>query len=801
MRRNLGCTVTAVVVLAVGIGPNTAIFSIVDKVLLRPLPYPHADRLLQLIVASPMGNATRASVAKYITWRQDRGAFELVAAFTAPEPLQLSAAAGPELASAVQVSADYFPLFGLQPALGRTFTRSEDVVRGPRVAVIGDGLWQRRFGRDRSIIGRLVQLDGESYEVIGVLAPDSTDAGRADVWLPLQADPDSMDHSSRLQVVARIRPGVTAEAARWQIYEAAGDFHRRFPRTMGPYEHFGVMPLREVVVGDARPALMFLLGAVTLVLLTACANVANLLLAQGTAREREFAVRASIGARPSTIIRQLLAECVLLASMGGALGVAMAFAGLQWLSWINPGYLSMLGPSMRTVSLDGRVLGFTSALLLLTTVLFGIHPAIRATRPNLAAMFGSGSTQATAGARHRRFGSALVVAQFACALVLVLGAGLLIQAFVSIRTTDPGFVSSQVLTLEMPIAGRRFAETAAVARVIETVENRLGALPDVVRAAASSSLPLEPAVTLPFAIDRRPLLRSPFHGTTNWRRVSWGYFDVFRIGLVAGRMLTRHDSEGGRPVALINESMARKFWPGDTPLEERITVAPSVRRDVTEPSRVIVGIVADVRESGLQHDVEPIVYVPIGQVSDGMNAFQNQTKPLQWMVRTSADPRRLSAAIQRELATSSGVPVGRVRTMDEVMRLSTARADFATTLLTVFAAIAVLLASVGLYGVMVQSIHQRRREIGVRMALGATPWSVRGLLLRQGLKLTAAGVAIGIVGSAALMQTMVATLFGLTPWSPPVFLGVAVLLSTVAAVAMLLAARRATGIHPATALT
>jgi putative ABC transport system permease protein len=800
MRRNPLATATAMVVLAVGIGPNAAMFSVVNRVLLEPLPYPSPDRLLQIIVASPMGNATLTSAPKYITWRVDRGAFEHIAAFGSAEPILLSTDGPAEVALAMRVSAGYFPVFGIAPGLGRTFSDEDDVPRGPQLAVISEAFWQRRFGRDRAVVGRLIRVDGRPHEVIGVIAAGAPADPRADVWLPLQADPLSRDHSSWLQVVARLRPGVTADMARRQIYAAAGEFHKRFPTVMGPREHFGVMWLRDVVVGDARPALLFLLGAVMLVLLVACGNVANLLLAQGTAREREFSVRAALGASPGRIVRQLLTESVLLTLSGAAIGVMSGLAGVRWLLAVKPGYAWMSGPSKQPLTLDWNVMGFMAVLLVVTTGLFGLYPAIRAARLDLTSTIGSGAGQIT-GARQGRLRPALVVAQLACALVLLVGAGLFIQAFVKTRTVDPGFASANILTLEMPLSGPRFARTAAVAQLIDVAEHRIAALPDVAFVAATSSLPLEPSATLPFAIDRRPLLSAPFHGTANWRRVSRAYFEVFRIRLLRGRTFTQHDTLAALPVAVINESMARKFWPGSNPLDERLTAAGGIRPDIHEPSRVIVGIVADVRDTGLGRNPEPVVYVPIAQVSDGMNEFQNQALPLQWAVRTNAEPRRLAAAIERELqASSKSLPLGRVRTMDEIVALSTTRADFNTTVLAIFAFIALALASVGLYGLMVYSIQQRTREFGVRLALGAEPWTVRWMVLREGARLVVAGLALGTASAWLLARTMAGTIHGVDRGEPLIVAGVAVVLSGVAFVAITLSARRVSSVEPTEAL-
>ncbi len=805
LRGGGGSSATAVAVLAIGIGANAAMFSVVNRVLLEPLPYPEPDRLVQLLVGSPMGNATLTSVPKYVAWRETRGAFRVIAAFGSIESVALGGGDRPELAAAMRVSADYRSVFGMRLVRGRTFTRAEDVPGGPRVALISVGSWRRRFGGDPTIVGRTLIVEQEAYELIGVVdpvpGPGAGASAEADVWLPLRADPNSLDHASRYQVVARLDEGVTLEMARRQMYEAAGEFHRKFPGAMGPLEHFTLAPLRDVLVGDARFAVLLLSGAVTFVLLIACANVANLLLAQGRRRAREIAVRASLGASPRRIIGQLLTESLLLSLVGGVAGLALGAAGIRALLAMNPGNIPFVGADGAGIALDWRVLLFTGLATLATGLLFGILPALHASRIDLIGTLRGADPQASGGPRDSRIRASLVIAQMSFAVVLLVGAGLLIRTFVASRIEALGFEAHDVLAMEMPLSGPRFARTADVARLVRAGEQRLETLPAVAAAAVTCALPLEPTASLPFTIDRRPLASASYHGLASWRSVSLRYFDVFRIALLRGRTFTIHDHASGEPVAIINDAMARKYWPDGNALQERLTIGRGIRPEIAEPTRTIVGIVRNARDGGLHHDPEPMVYVPVPQVSDGMNAFNNQVLPLQWVIRTTGAADRSGASIERELrAISGGLPIGRVRSMDEVIAQSTARADFNTTVLTLFAAIALSLAAIGLYGVIAYSVQQRTREIGVRVALGAAPGEVRGMVLLQGLRLTLAGLLVGAVVALILTRSMTSLIFGVKTWDPIVFTAVAVLLVAVALAATLLPAHRATRIHPNEAL-
>jgi putative ABC transport system permease protein len=783
MRRAAVSSATAIVVLALGVGANAAVFSVINKVLLEPLPYPAPDRLVQVFCASPMGPALAASVPKFVAWREQRALFQHVAATSPVEPLSIAIGGAPEPMAAVRVSADYFPVFGIRTIVGRVLTEAEDVPGGPRRALISHRVWRQYF-HGSALADRTLVVENDAYEVIGVVAPDAPVDDRIEIWLPLQANASSTDHTSRLHVVARLRPGVSAGTAAQELREATDPFHKTFRDALGPLEFFTAAPLRDVLVADARPTLMLLFGAVLFVLLIACANVANLLLTRGSQRRAEIATRVALGASRGRIVRQLLTESGLLAAAGGLSGLALGYASVHWLLTTSHEVLPLVasGP----LPLDWRLMTFTLGVIVLTTLIFGLYPALHGARVDLASAFRPGSGGADAGLAHSRVRSALVVVQMVCAVVLLVGAGLMIRTLLAARWLDRGFDPHHVLTVETLASGADLERTTALEQFVRAAEMRLETSPAVAAAAVSSSLPLEPAVLVPFVIDRRPLMGSAYHGMTQLQRVSPRYFDVFRIRLLVGRTFTEHDNVLGTNVAIVNATFARKYWPGNDPLHERVTISRFVRRELADPSRIIVGVVADVRDTGLNHRPEPMLYVPVAQVGDAMNAFLNQTSPLQWAVRTTVEPGRASGSVQRELrASRSGLLIGRIRTMEEILAKATARSRFITTLLTAFAAIALSLAAIGLYGLLAYSVQQRTREFGVRMALGADASAIRDMVLWQGIGLALLGVAVGCVAALALNWFVVSLIYGVAAWDPIVFIGVILLLNVVATIATL----------------
>jgi putative ABC transport system permease protein len=804
LRRSAGFTVTAIAALALGIGANTAIFTVVNTVLLQPLSYPQPDRLVQLELSSPQGNGNVTSIPKYMVWREQTQVLQDVAAYDEGGPgVNLTGGDRPEQLKAVHISASFFPLFGASMAAGRAFSADEDRPGGARLVVLGNGLWRRRFAADPNIVGRNIELGGEPYLVTGVLAATFTSDPPADIYLPLQANPNSTDQAHYLRSAARMKPGVTLAQAQAAMKLAAQEYKRKFPGNigMGPQEGFTAEPLRDAVIGDVRKSLLILLGAVGMVLLIACANVANLLLVRATMRKREIAIRAAMGAGRGRIIRQLLTESVLLSLGGGVLGLILGYFGVRALLTINPGNIPRVGEQGAAITLDWRVLAFTLLVSLGTGILFGLIPAFNASHADLGLTLKESGSRSGSGLSQNKARATLIVTEVALALVLLVGAALLIRTFAALRGVNPGFSTDKILTMEMSLTGTRFDTSAAVNQLVRDSQRRVENLPGVVAFASTCCLPLEGGFGLPFIIEGRPLTDGPWHGGAGYRPLSPGYFDVFKIPLLRGRMFTDHDDGGAEPVVLINEGMAKKYWQDANPVGQRITIGKGVGPEFEEPPREIVGIVGDVRNGGLDSDPDPIMYIPVAQMTNGQTALSNRIIPITWIVRTKVEPFSLSTEIQEQLRTASGgLPVSHIRSMDQVRSESTQRTDFNMTLLVIFAGVALLLAAIGIYGLMAYTVQLRTQEIGIRMALGAGPQQVRRMVVKQGMRLALIGVFLGVAASLALTRLMASLLYGVKPWDPSAIVSVAVLLSAAALVATYFPAQRASRVDPMIAL-
>jgi putative ABC transport system permease protein len=795
-------TVAALAALTLGIGANTAIFSVVNTVLLKPLPFPDPDRLVLFLNVGPNGSGSGASVPKFNVWRQQTPAFQDAAAYGFGV-MNLTGGESPEQLPSARVTADFFRLFGAQTAVGRTFTADEDRPNGGRVVVLSYGLWQRRFGGDPHVVGRPLPLSGDSYVVIGVLAPSFNSAQFdpfADVWTPFQMDPASTDQAHYFTAAARLKPGVSMAMANTQMQAAAEQFRAKFPKAIGPKASFGVQLLQERMVHDVRTSLLVLVGAVSFVLLIACANVANLLLVRATSRRREIAIRAALGAARGRIVRQLLTENVLLSLAGGALGLGLGVAGIRALLAVNPGNIPRVGADGSGVTADWRVVAFTVAVSLGTGLVFGLFPALEASRADLNLTLKESSSRSGSGFRQNKARSILVVVEVALALVLLVGASLLIRSFMALRAVNPGFVSRNVLTMRMSMTEPQYTKAAGVDQLIRAGLERVRALPGVDAVSATCCVPLEGGYGLPFEIVGRPSEAAANYGAS-WYTISSGYFDVFRIPMLRGRDFTDRDSGGAGGVVIINQAMAKQFWPKGDPLTDRIVIGKGVGPAFAEGPRQIVGIVGDVRDGGLNQDPQPAMYVPFAQVPDGVTALNAKLTALGWVVRTRGEPHGLSVAIQRALREASGgLPVARIRPMDEIVVKSTARSDFNMLLLTVFGCAALLLAAIGVYGLMAYSVEQRTQEIGIRLALGASVGQVRHMVIVQGMTLALAGVVIGMIAAFALSKLIESLLFGVTARDPMVFVAVPAVLAAVALIAVWLPALRATRIDPIDAL-
>lgn len=801
LRQSAGFTITAISALALGIGANTAIFSVVNAVLLKPLPFPEPDRIVLLMNSSPQGTGTAASVPKYNVWRAQTQVLDDVAAYDTGGPgMNVAGGDRPEQVKGIHVSHEFFRLFGARVVLGRTFLPEEDRPGGGHVAVLGNGLWQRRFGSDASVVGKSLTLGSEPYTIVGVLAPGFDFDTSPDLYIPFQADPNSTQHAHYFRVAGRLKPGVSLKAAKAGLALAAEEFRRKYPAAIGAQGSFTVEPMQEIIVRNVRPALLILLGAVSCVLLIACANVANLLLARASVRTREISIRAAMGAGRWRIVRQLLTESVLLSLAGGVLGLALGAFGVRALLALNPGNIPRIGIDGSGVALDWRVLGFTLLLSVLTGIVFGLVPAMQASRADLNVTLKESGARGGSGLRQNKTRSVLVVTEMALAIVLLVGAGLLIRTFAALHRVEPGFDAHNVLTMETSLTGGNFERTAPIADLARQAIERIEALPGVQAAAASCYLPLEGGLGLGFVIEGRPLTNGPAHGGAGWAYVTHHFFDVFKVPIVRGRGFTERDNAGAPGVVLINEAFARQYWPKQDPIGQRLRVGVGMGPAFDEPAREIVGIVRDARDAGLNSDPQPQMFVPVPQVRDGVMALNNRFMPLSWVVRTNVAPFSLSAPIQRVFQDLADLPVAHVRSMDQVVVQSTARNQFNTLLLGIFAFVAILLASIGLYGLMAYAVQQRTLEFGIRLALGADSPALRNMIVRQAMLLALAGIVAGLAAAYGLTRLMATMLFDVKATDPLVFGGVALLLATVALLASYLPARRAVRIDPVVAL-
>jgi predicted permease len=772
LRRSPAFTIAAIATLALGIGANTAIFSLIDATLLAPLPYPEPDRIVQVWFTTPNGGDTNHSIPAVNLLAKQSQIFEDVTAYDFGGPgVNLTGGDQPEQVEAIHVSASYFHLFGARMELGRGFTADEDRPNGGHTAVISHALWMRRFHADLAVVGHTISLGDEPYLVTGIITGDFQPDPPAQIWFALQADPNSTSAANYVRIAARLRPGVTIDRADAALKLVYAEYRRIFPR-INPKAAFEVRPLRETKAGNVRTPLLVLFATVILVLLIACSNVANLLLARGAARQREIAIRAALGASRGQLVAQLLTESLILAAAGAVCG--------------------LLAAKLASRALNVRVLLFTAAISIGATLLFGLLPALRTSRASL------NERSSTAPLRAR---SILVVVQVALSVLLVIGAGLMIRTFAALRHVAPGFDPNGILTMQMSLQGTRFTDTASVAALAERGAERLKQLPGVESVAVSWMLPVESAFGSSFIIEGRPLGDSPVHGGALMRPVSPEYAAVFRIPIRRGRFFTARDTADAPSVAVISETMARKFWPNSNPLGERISVDNHLGPDFYAPPREIVGIAGDVHDLGINQAPPPLIYVPEAQAPNGMTRIDAGILPLTWSVRTAAPPYSLREPIQRTIEdTSGGLAVAHIRSMREVIGQSTASSDFETMLFAAFAGASLLLAAIGIYGLIVFAVQQRRLEIGIRLALGATPYQVCGMVVSQGVRLALAGVLTGALASLALARYMKSLLFGVQPIDPIVIAISCLALGAVAVLASYLPAYRASRRDPARTL-
>ncbi len=798
-----GFALITVAVIAVGIGVNTAVFSVIDTVLLKPLTYPHPDELVSLVNTSPAGNFPGATIQRFSLWRQQSSIFQQVAAYDfGGAGLNIAGGDHPQQVQGVHVSADYFAMFGAPVVAGRTFTAAEDSPNGGHVTVLSYGLWKRRYGANPNIVGSTIQLDGAPYLVVGVIGPGFATDTPTDLWVPYQLNLDSKDMVTFFTVAARLKPGVTSAQANAQLRLVADEFRRLYgdsslPRGGG----FAVVSLQQETIGDTGSRLLVLWGAVGFVLLIACANVANLLLARAAARKREFATRAALGAGRGQIIRQLLVESLTLSLTGGLIGLGLGFAGVRLLLTINPGDIPRIGQDGAGVTLDLNILLFTLGISLLTGLVFGLFPAISASRTNLAAALNENGSHASMGVRSGKLRSVLVVAEMALTVVLVIGAALLIRTFMNLEGVDPGFAMHNVMTLSMSVSGDRFQTTAPVAQVIRDGTERLLAVPGVADAGVSNCLPMAGGFGMTFDVVGRPKGNTPFTGGAGFCSISYSYFSTLKIPLLRGRTLTRHDDAAAPGVVVINDAMARRYWPNGDPLRDRIVIGAGAGPAFAEGARQVIGIVGNTHDRGPEVEPTPMMYIPLAQMPDLETALNSKVAPLWWFVRSQGDPRTLVTPISTALRVASGgLPVAHIRTMEELEATNIARQRLNMLLLTVFGCAGLLMAAIGVYGVMSYSVQQRTQELGVRMAMGAQASNLRNMVLRQGMTLTLVGVLIGGGGAFWLTHFLASFLFAVKPLDTISFLAPPLVLSAVALLSIWTPAMRATRVDPMTAL-
>ncbi|MEN3334847.1 MAG: putative transport system permease protein [Blastocatellia bacterium] len=776
-----GFTLIAVFTLALGIGANTAIFSVVNAVLLRPLPYEEPSRLVWVWGRFSQGNQASVSPPDFLDYRAQNRAFEEFAAMRFYS-FNLTGTAEPERVGGAQITTNFFKALGVKPTQGRDFSPEEEQAGRGQVAIISHGLWQRRFGADAAIVGKTLLLDGQSYEVIGVVPDDTLLPQAAEVWTPLNFDLPEMKvrRFHFLRPIARLRSGVSVQQAQADVDTVAAGLEQIYPNSNTTWG-LRLVGLREFLVGDARPALYVLLGAVALVLLIGCVNIANLLLARAAARQKEISLRLAVGATRLRLIRQLLTESLLLSAAGGIIGLFFALWGTDLLVAMTPGSL----PRAAEIGIDSRVLVFTFALSLLTGIVFGLVPALQASKVDLHESLKGAGKGSASGARHNRTRSLLVVSEFALALLLLIGAGLLVKSFRQLQAVDVGFDPWHVLTMRIVLPDSKYAEPEQIRSFFDEVLQRTASLPGVESVGTTTQLPLQGGGDTYFTIDghppddpnQKPLAFNP--------QVSHDYLKTMGIPLIKGRHFTQQEAEADATTVIINETFAQTYFADEEPIGKRLTI------DMGKPLHCeIIGVARDIKLFSLASQNFSAMYLP--SIRTG---FSNL------VVRTAGEPLAMTAAIRNVVqSVDKNQPVANIRSMEQILASSAEQSRFRAVLIGIFAVVALILAGVGIYGVMAYLVTQQTHEIGIRMALGAQRKDVLKLILRQGIRLTVVGVIIGLASAFALTRFLSDLLFKVSATDPATFTAVALLLTLVALLACWIPARRATRVDPMVAL-
>jgi putative ABC transport system permease protein len=786
IEKNPGFSLVAMFALALGIGANTAIFSVVNALLLRPLPYAEPERVVMVWESSPRGALQNVvAPADYLDWKAQNHVFDAMSPVL-PQLDILTGAGEPDEIPGFAVGASFFPLLGVTPRLGRSFSGEEEKPGGPNVAVLSHHLWETRFGSNPNILGKSIVLDSVPHTVIGVMPARFRWLNRAsEFWVPMRlnlARNYRIDAGRYMQAVAHLRPGVTVSEAQAEMSAIAKRLEREHPEFNTGWG-VNLVTMRNQIAGDIKPALLVLLGAVGVVLLIACANVANLLLARAAGRQREMAIRTSLGATRPRIVQQLLTESVLLAVIAGIVGMVLAFWGIDLLVALSPKNLRLRDQ----IAPDYVVMTFTAALSLVTGILFGLVPAIAGSQTDLNSSLKQG-TRTGAGGGSQRIRGVLVVAEVSLSLMLLVGAGLLIRSFSKLESVDPGFNGSQVLTARVSLPGAKYRQDPQKIAFFQQALAKIRTIPGVHSAGMNAYLPLTGIIAgTGFTMDDRPAPPKGQKPVTNVSIVDPDYFTAMSVPLLKGRLFSAHDNETAPRVYIVSESFARANWPGGDVLGQRIRVAMN-----DDLPGEIVGVVGDVRHEGLEKSARQTVYYAHPQFA---------SRAMTFVIRTTLPPATLSNPVTAAIhSIDPEQPISAIEPMDKVLAESIARSRFTMLLLAVFASLAIVLAAVGIYGVISYSVTQRTQEIGLRMALGAERRDVLRLVLNQGIHLVAAGLAVGLLGSFFLTRLIASLLFELSPNDPATFLAVVTLLAAVALAATLIPALRATRVDPMVAL-
>jgi putative ABC transport system permease protein len=799
--KNPAFSIVAILAVMLGTGANTAIFSVVNAILLRPLAFNEPERLVMV-----WGNNVKSGVPTYplsvldfLDYREHNQAFEQLASF-AYEDFNLSTGEDPEHLAGSFVSANFFSLLGVNPMLGRAFLPQEDQAGADRVAIISHGLWNRRFGADPDFVGQTIQLNGASFTAVGVMPSNFQSPNAQDnpqIWVPMSFDggdlfripasgggADFKKRTSRFLIgVARLKPDVTLSQAQSDMEIVARQIEQQHP-DINTGLSVNILSLHKQIIGNIKPALLVLLAAVGAVLLIACANVANLLLARAAARQKEFAVRAALGASRFRLMRQLLTESLLLSLIGGALGLLLAFAGIKLILSLNPPNIPRLGE----IDIDLRVLGFTLLVSILTGIVFGLAPALQASKPDLNETLKESSRGSTGGRTRQRIRGLLVVSEIVVTTVLLVIAGLMIKSFWSLQNVNPGFNPENTLTMMVNLAAGKYSENHQVRGFYEQLLKRIETLPGVQSVGAVTNLPLTSTlIRFRFTIDGRAPASPGERLVATTGAVNSNYFQAIGIPLLKGRSFTEQDRDKTPAVVIINDTMARRYWPGDDPIGRRLTL-PSLGGI----SREVVGVVGDIKHSGLDTESGAQLYLPY---------LQQQWNFMSLVVRTKSDPAGLAGVVRREItALDTNQSAYDVKTMQQVVSESVSQPRLYTMLLGIFAVVAMILAAVGIYGVMNYLVTQRVHEIGIRMSLGAQATDIFKMIVGQGMLLALIGVVLGLVAAFLVTRVMESLLFGVSARDLTTFLGIPLVLAAVAFLSIYIPARRAMKVDPMTAL-